>query len=198
MVLPTQEIPSHNLPTNHVHLYIGASLERRKRDKLLQDLATNYVRDPLYLSYLPNGKPFFRGADLHLSLSHTREKLLVAFARFAIGADLEAVTRQVSARAIARRHFFPTEYAALEACPEEEFHKMFFRIWIRKEAAVKMTGEGLAVGLRKIRVDPTRQGWSVWRDWKALFIQEIALEKGEMLGALVGEREFSVTVCGKF
>ncbi len=169
------------------------------RNETLRHIAAGYVEksfNEVCLSYLPGGKPVFEHEPLHLSLAHTEDHLITAFARFDIGVDVEMTSRKVSIEAIARRYFQPSEYSTLAHCSEMDRRTLFFRIWVRKEAVVKMTGEGLAEGLRKVSVDPTREGWSVLRDKKPLFVKEVIPWPGT-IGAIVARRQFSVTVCPK-
>lgn len=72
-----------------------------------------------------------------------------------VGIDAESLLRKVSDRdALARRFFTSEEYASyLEAT---DHTLAFFRIWTRKEAFIKCTGEGLHRTLSSfiVNVDP--------------------------------------------
>jgi phosphopantetheinyl transferase len=197
---PTDIKKASVLRSEEVHLWTGPYTERKKRNEILRHIAAGYVGkslDEMCLSYLPGGKPFFEHEVLHLSLSHTDDQLIMAFAHFAIGVDVEMTNRNVSMEAISRRYFEPSECVALANCSESDRRTMFFRMWVRKEAAVKMTGEGLSEGLRKVRVDPSREGWSVFREEEVLFVKEVIPWPGT-LGAIVARCQFSVTVGREF
>ncbi len=200
MIIDTKwALPGKLLP-EEVRLYIKPHLKREERNKTLRRLAgacTGNLMEEMYLSYFPGGKPFFRHSELHFSLSHTGDKILAAFARFAIGVDVEISTRKLSFEAVARRYFDPLECAFLETCSKVERQGMFFRMWVRKEAAVKLTGEGLALGLRKVRVDPMQEGWPIYREEEKLFVKEVIPWPGA-IGAVVARRQFSVTVYPEF
>lgn len=99
----------------------------------------------------PHGKPAV-GDGIHLSVSHATELVVVAVTRVApVGVDIEATTRGAQARIAARW-----------ACAAEESAQIAderdaLRYWIRKEAIVKATGEGLAAPLADVRVSSPRE-----------------------------------------
>lgn len=100
----------------------------------------------------PAGKPELAPEHgmpwLRFNLSHTRN--LVACAVTAtddVGLDVEDLGRREAGAGIAERFFAPSEAAMIAALPREERHEAFLRIWTLKEAFVKATGEGIAMGL---------------------------------------------------
>ena len=50
------------------------------------------------------------------------------------------------------RFFSPREHAGFSALPADQRPVAFFRLWTRKEAWLKATGEGLAGGLDRVEV----------------------------------------------
>jgi 4'-phosphopantetheinyl transferase len=200
MIIDTNGPSPDKLLPEEVRLHIKPYLKREERNEMLRSLAEvcdGKSFENIYLSHLRGGKPFFKHSEIHFSLSHTADKILAAFARFAIGVDVEMSTRKVSFEAVARRYFDPLEYAFLATCSEADMQSMFFRMWVRKEAAVKLTGEGLALGLRKVRVDPTQEGWPIYREKEKLFVKEVIPWPGA-IGAVVARRQFSVTLYSEF
>ena len=98
----------------------------------------------------PHGKPSV-GNGVHLSVSHAGALVVVAVTRVApVGVDLEPTTRGAQAQAAARWACAPEERAGIAEAGDA------LRYWIRKEAIVKATGEGLAVPLADIRVSAPR------------------------------------------
>jgi 4'-phosphopantetheinyl transferase len=84
-----------------------------------------------------NCPPVAADAEVRLSLSHSGDYAAVAIARGSeVGIDIEIPRDLPEARALARQHFTPLEQAAAGSLPT------FFRIWTRKEAILKATGEG--------------------------------------------------------
>ncbi|WP_203076426.1 4'-phosphopantetheinyl transferase family protein [Falsiroseomonas ponticola] len=85
---------------------------------------------------------------LRFNISHTRNLVACAVARDDdVGLDVEDLTRREAGEGIAERFFAPSEAAMIAALPRAERHEAFLRIWTLKEAFVKATGEGIAMGL---------------------------------------------------
>ncbi len=93
----------------------------------------------------PHGRPVVDGYGLHLSVTHSGERVGVAVAGVPVGLDVEQV-RPVRVAELARMALGPGE-RAVDA-------DGFFRYWTRKESAVKATGDGLTVPLTGVRVSP--------------------------------------------
>jgi 4'-phosphopantetheinyl transferase len=85
---------------------------------------------------------------LRFNLSHTRNLAACAVTcTDDVGLDVEDLERREAAEGIAERFFAPSEAAFIAALPREQRHEAFLRIWTLKEAFVKATGEGIAMGL---------------------------------------------------
>lgn len=97
----------------------------------------------------PHGKPRLVDTLLHVSVSHSEERVAVAVTRAApIGVDVEHV-RRADIAGLAEAVLADDEPLTR---PEE-----FFVYWCRKEAVVKATGDGLCTPLRAVRVSPARE-----------------------------------------
>ena len=82
-----------------------------------------------------HGKPYFPGhPEVHFSLSHTAGAAAAALAEVPVGVDIERI-RPVSVRTMERVAGVRTETA-------------FFRSWVRREARVKRTGNGIVTMMR--------------------------------------------------
>ena len=135
----------------------------------LRLLAGRYLaKDPrdLRFSYAEHGKPLLEGEALHFNLSHSGGLMVAAFT-FAgpLGVDIEQQAPRVHVRDIARRYFSDAECREMGEGDETEFLRNFFRLWTAKEAVMKATALGFALGLSKIRIglDPLRV---VALDWE--------------------------------
>ena len=100
-----------------------------------------------------NGKPCIKGEEnLFFNLSHSGERVMCAVSSFEIGCDVEKI--KPTNLKIAKRFFFENEYKAIaELTTEEEQQNMFFRLWTLKESYMKMTGEGMSLGLDRFEFD---------------------------------------------
>lgn len=85
------------------------------------------------------GKPYFANFPLFFSLSHSGDFVFCAVSEREIGADLQEET-DADWETLSRRFFSVRERERLSK-------ELFFRIWCRKEAYAKLTGEGLAASL---------------------------------------------------
>ena len=87
-----------------------------------------------------NGKPFVRGGK-KFNLSHSGSYWCMAIGENEVGVDIEV-----------RRKIRPAMARRILAPDEEALDGDLLRTWVLKEAYVKMTGEGLGLDFRKIRV----------------------------------------------
>lgn len=99
----------------------------------------------------PHGKPTLHGGP-EFSLSHAGERVLVALSRLgAVGVDVEVVTGagfdEVDAIALSG-----AEQAVIAALPMPRRAAARARYWVRKEAALKCTGDGLAIEPSRVAV----------------------------------------------
>lgn len=95
----------------------------------------------------PRGKPYLDAGGLHFNLSHSAKLALVGVSATEVGLDVEKVRRLDSLTEIARKHFSPSEFAALDALQGDARELAFYRCWTRKEAYIKALGEGLSMPL---------------------------------------------------
>ena len=104
------------------------------------------------LCYDESGRPYAEGADADFSITHTADYTFLALCRgkdgvtVRVGIDAENLSRVSRLRLsqMAERWFSTAEQARFSSDPTAE---TFLRIWTRKEALVKWTGQGLR-GLR--------------------------------------------------
>lgn len=92
----------------------------------------------------PHGRPTVLGAtrELHFSLSHRGDLVLMGTAVAPIGVDVDLVADPGSAAELAAM-LHPAERAEIEALPPMRRPRALARLWTRKEAYLKGLGTGL-------------------------------------------------------
>lgn len=94
--------------------------------------------------YGKNGKPYLEASPFYFNLSHSGDYVFCGVSEQEIGVDIQKLQGD-NELGLAGRFFSSAEYQALEARGEaEDRRRMFFRMWTRKEAYGKLTGEGIS------------------------------------------------------
>ena len=88
----------------------------------------------------PRGKPYFENSPLHFSISHTKNHAFCALSDSPVGCDAEEKDRDINLR-LAEKILSDSERARFEKV--EDKRDALLRLWVLKEAAAKLTGEGL-------------------------------------------------------
>lgn len=86
------------------------------------------------------GKPYFVDSCWHFSISHTKEHAFCVLSRCPVGIDAEELDRKIDLR-LADKILSPAERAEFDAADDK--HRAFLTFWVLKEAAAKLTGDGL-------------------------------------------------------
>ena len=86
------------------------------------------------------GKPYFAGSDLHFSISHTKGYAFCALSKKNIGIDAEEKDRKINL-SLADKILSPSEKKRFGAAQDK--HAALLKLWVLKEAAGKLTGEGI-------------------------------------------------------
>lgn len=92
------------------------------------------------ISTAPGGKPHFVGSPLHFSISHTKNHAFCALSEENVGIDAEEMDRDINLK-LAEKILSPAEKLRFECAPDKR--AALLKLWVLKEAAVKLTGEGL-------------------------------------------------------
>jgi 4'-phosphopantetheinyl transferase len=94
----------------------------------------------------PDGRPVLPGTGSpHFSLAHSGDAVLVAVAGQPVGVDVEQEPHGCMCSMTSAMH--PSDAAVMMALPEPQRHEAVIRWWVRAEAVLKCTGEGIAHGL---------------------------------------------------
>ncbi|MBQ9981218.1 MAG: 4'-phosphopantetheinyl transferase superfamily protein [Oscillospiraceae bacterium] len=104
---------------------------------------TGLKYDDIVFLLTEKGKPYILQADsYHFSVSHSGRCIVFADNTSPIGVDTEFI--KDAKMNIAKNYFSADEYEYIKQSGEPD--RTFFEIWTKKEAYVKMTGEGISVG----------------------------------------------------
>ena len=104
------------------------------------------TENPVF-GYSEEGKPFIIDhPDIHFSFSHSGDVALCAISGQPVGADVE-VPRKISPSLVSYT-MNDREKAQIDASPNPE--RQFLYFWTRKEALLKLTGEGIRNDMKNV------------------------------------------------
>ena len=86
------------------------------------------------------GKPYFPGSPWHFSISHTRLHAFCVLSRNNVAIDAEELDRKINLK-LAEKILSPMEKRQFDAAENKE--RALLTFWVLKEAAAKLSGEGL-------------------------------------------------------
>lgn len=88
------------------------------------------------------GKPYFPDSPWHFSISHTSRHAFCVLSRNNVGLDAEELDRKINLK-LAEKVLSPWEKVQFDAAENPE--KALLTFWVLKEAAAKLSGEGLRI-----------------------------------------------------
>jgi len=127
-------------------MYLGScELSGRSGHEAGRELLAKLYREATGESLPPiavtdRGKPYFVDSDWHFSISHTHRHAFCALSRHPVGIDAEEADRNINLR-LAEKILSPMEKAQFDAAEDKRTALLTF--WVLKEAAAKLSGEGL-------------------------------------------------------
>jgi 4'-phosphopantetheinyl transferase len=116
----------------------------------LRTLIAIYTGQPpedLVFGYQTKGKPYLTAppSDIRFNISHSGDVALLAFTTSReVGVDVERRRPMQDLLSVAKLSFSPREYTTLCGLPPHDQTDAFFSCWSRKEAFIKVTGEGVS------------------------------------------------------
>lgn len=149
----------------------GASVQKTAAYSLLQQGFLEYFQIELGEGDIlssDNGKPYYtKNPECYFNISHCSRGVAVAFAKVAVGVDIEAirpVQSSLARRVLTKREwnyvFEEGKEVPKKMTLNEEEQRRFIRLWTLKESYVKMTGEGLRFPLNEVE-------FPLWRGTRA-------------------------------
>lgn len=192
LALPDGEIHLWNMCPSHAYAKDLRPHERERYQRItneevkisfvtaqvgLREVAARYCGrspDEVLFQRGPHGKPHLPGGP-EFNLSHTAGRVFSAFSARPVGLDVESADRSVHAESLAEKFFSRAERERLLAVPEDERNRMFLRFWVCKEATVKLSGDGIFLGLRDVRVEwDERGGVRGWYRGRRVWLREFS------------------------
>ena len=105
------------------------------------------------LNYSSRGKPRCPQLPVEFNVSHSGAMALIAISREqAVGVDVERIRTGLEAQEIGRQMFTPSELGELSRRPPDQQTSSLFDLWVRKEAYLKCSGEGLSGSPDRIHI----------------------------------------------
>lgn len=165
---------------------------RLRRDTPQTALEALRGKRPIEAAYRcgPEGKPYFQEIPLYFSLSHSGDAVFLAMSQREVGADIQTATK-ADWESLAKRFYGKQDLEWMESgggipvagednCSENPgAQERFYRLWTKKEAYGKLTGEGVSKYLGR-KVPGEEQGI----DWNCGRLE-------------LGEQVYFLAVCGK-
>jgi 4'-phosphopantetheinyl transferase len=103
-------------------------------------------------------------SDLAFNLAHSRGLIVLAVCGgYEVGVDVEDRGRATSMPELAPLLLSAAEHQALEDVPEASRPEVLLECWVRKEALLKATGDGLSRDPRGVALPLARGGTAVYR-----------------------------------
>ena len=105
------------------------------------------ITEPCEFSYLPDGKPFLtEHPDIHFNLSHSGDVAVCALSDQPVGIDIET-SRKISNSLI---DYTMNEKERAFIAASDDMTMAFLTLWTKKEALLKLTGEGIRNDLKNV------------------------------------------------
>lgn len=124
--------------------------------KILLTQILNQSSDSIVIHKGLHGKPYLADyPQLAFNLSHSDNVFMIAIGWYCqLGIDLEKPKVRPNFPALVKKCFAPEEALYWQQLPDEQKTAEFYRFWTRKEAFVKATGFGIALGLQQCVINP--------------------------------------------
>lgn len=109
--------------------------------RLLKDLWQSHIGGKMpEIAVTERGKPYFVDSGWFFSISHTKKHAFCVLAEVPVGIDAEEADRDINLR-LAEKILSPAERLQFDKAEDKRIALLKF--WVLKEAAAKLSGEGL-------------------------------------------------------
>ncbi len=126
----------------------------------MHSVLENYIdtsASEIDFSHSDHGKPSLiekqNPENIQFNLSHSNNIAILAVCKqHPLGIDIEFAEKKLDWKGISKRFFTPDEQTNFFSLSEEAQKDAFFQIWTRKEAHMKVTGQGLSLAPTQFEV----------------------------------------------
>jgi 4'-phosphopantetheinyl transferase len=110
--------------------------------------------ETIELASTERGQLYFSDDEaMRFSITHAHNLVAVALtANARVGIDIEYMERKLNLEGLGERILSAEDFRVFQVLPDRVMVPTFFRIWTRKEAYLKGTGEGITDALKEITV----------------------------------------------
>ena len=172
-------------------------VEIHGRLRMLLAQKLNQSPEKIRIKKAEHGKPYLADyPELAFNLSHSADRVMIAVGwNCQIGIDIEICKQRINLCGLVDKCFSEEEVAYWINLPDDQKKQAFYRFWTRKEAFVKATGHGIALGLKQCVINPENSTEFLrvpdnCGQASAWHVLEIDLGEG-VWGALVADKAFA-------
>ena len=169
----------------------------------LRLILATYVNQPpekVKIKKQPYGKPYLTDyPELVFNLSHSGDTLIIALStKGQMGVDIEFCKPRNNLAKLVSKCFAKEEALYWHNLPEQLKTSSFYDFWTKKEAFVKATGRGIALGLDRCVLDIKKPDsfsrlppdYGVVTAWRVINLTSL-MNQPQLFGALVIDRAIS-------
>lgn len=127
------------------------------RQKIGEVMESSPEKIPIEVT--PRGKLYIPGHPIYFNSSSDNRRMLLGISDIPIGVDIEKVCKRKNLTAIANQFYSLLEKQWLDRKMPDQKLASFYKIWCRREAYVKLSGKGLALGMGRGNLAGERAGW---------------------------------------
>ena len=120
---------------------------------LMRTILPKYKSDlnPLFeLEFTLNNKPFIQNSAIHFNLAHSGNWVVLSLSNKTVGVDIELIKPITDIEEVVKTCFNDSEIETI--LNSSDSLNSFYKLWTRKEAILKATGQGIATNLLDINV----------------------------------------------
>lgn len=121
-------------------------------------------RHPQNIEFIHNqyGKPFLKNSNIHFNMSHSHNMVSYIIAsNYMVGIDIELHDNNLNVLELADLVLTPKESLYFSGLNYQEKLRLFYHIWVKKEALVKANGQGLSYSINTIETMSLLSGESI-------------------------------------